>query len=75
MLNLVSKYIAKTFHNSIEHSKANAVLTSQLDFTELLPLLVKPEIPKDLKDEAKLKEFKKITEAAEPEPCEHEWQG
>jgi len=50
VLNLVSKYIGKTFHHSIEHNQANAVLSSQLDFTELLPLLVKPEIPKDLKE-------------------------
>lgn len=75
VLNLVSKYIAKTFHQSIEHSQAHALLSSQLDFSEVLPLLVKPELPKDLKDEAKIKEYKKIVEVAEPEACEYEWQG
>jgi hypothetical protein len=52
---MVSKYIAKSFHTTLAHNQANAVLSSQLEFTELLPLLIKPEMPKDLKDETKIK--------------------
>jgi hypothetical protein len=55
VLNMVSKYISKSFHKTLAHNQANAVLSSQLEFIELLPLLIKPEVPKDLKDETKIK--------------------
>lgn len=52
---MVTPYIIRSFNANLEAAKACAYLSSQLDYKELLQLMSVREIPREVREEAKIK--------------------
>jgi hypothetical protein len=63
LLNMITKFVLDAFNKTKDSWRVNAVLSSQLEFHELLPLMISMEMPKDMKNEAKIKQYNLILEA------------
>lgn len=74
VLTMVTRFILDAFNKTKESWQANSILTSQLEFSELLPLMILMEVPKEQKNEAKIKLYKKVIEVEE-QPSTRIWKG